>query len=259
VQLLAEDHFHQGLQRWRLEAQDPRSLVTAEAGVLDVQAPAGLSLWWRAPLQGDVALGFSATPLPAPASAGPLAGRVSDLNMFWHASEADGQPPRPRDGAFASYDSLRAFYVGFGANGNTTTRLRRYDGTGLRTLLDGWADGAEASPADRQGPMQAHTRLQVGEAVQVWLVSRQPTADDPVVGRWWVNGRLLFALQASSVTGAWPQQGHFALRTTASRWQFRHFQVLACQRVAGALPTPPGVVSPSVPNTLPTNLPANPP
>ncbi len=234
VQVLAEDNFRQGLQHWRLEAQDPRSVVKAEAGVLDIQTPAGLSLWWRAPLQGDVAIGFSATPLPAPATAGGLAGRVSDLNMFWNASEADSSSPRQRDGAFASYDSLQAFYVGFGANGNSTTRLRRYDGQGQRELLDGWADGAEASPADRQGPMQPHTRLRVGEAVQVWLVSRSPTADDPAHGRWWANGRLLFTLTAPPLPA-----GAFAWRTTASRWQLRDFRVLGCRPAAPATAATP--------------------
>jgi hypothetical protein len=40
-----------------------------------------------------------------------------------------------RDGRFATYDTLRTYYVGYGGNGNTTTRFRRYDGTGNRPLL----------------------------------------------------------------------------------------------------------------------------
>jgi hypothetical protein len=122
-----------------------------------------------------------------------------------------------------------------GANGNTTTRLRRYDGQGGRWLLDGWADAPEAGTLDRQGPMQAHTRLHAGEAVQVLIVSRQPTADDPAHGRWFANGRLLFTLAAPTPPLL---RGAFALRTTASRWQVRHFQVLACHHPA-ALPTLP--------------------
>ena len=51
-------------------------------------------------------------------------GRLSDLNMFWNALEADGSEPHPRNGRFSSYDTLTTYYVGFGANANTTTRLR---------------------------------------------------------------------------------------------------------------------------------------
>jgi hypothetical protein len=228
---IAHDDFQNGLAQWRVEAQDPRSVVSAAAGVLDVQAPAGLSLWWRgADLSGDVVLRFTATPLPAPTDAGAQAGRVSDLNMFWRATEADGQPPRPRSGAFAAYDSLRTWYVGYGANGNATTRLRYYDGAGRRRLLQGWADGAVAEAGDRHGPMTPDTRLVAGQALRVQLVSRTPTADDPAFLRWSVDGRELFTLPADGAADL-PrlEQGGFALRTTASRFQFRDFEVWGCR------------------------------
>lgn len=221
---MASDDFRSGLSRWRIEAEDPRTELRALDGTLDIQTPAGLSLWWREPLRGDHALRFIATPLPAPDSAGPHAGRVSDLNMFWNASEADGRQPQPRDGAFASYDTLRAHYVGYGANGNTTTRLRFYDGSGARTLLDGWADAPQAEAADRRGPMHAGTRLAAGQAVEVQIVSRMPTPADPAHLRWSAGGQTLFS--RSDAPG--PLQGWFAFRTTASRWQLRHFEVLQC-------------------------------
>jgi hypothetical protein len=44
-------------------------------------------------------------------------------------------PGHGRDGRFASYDTLRTYYVGYGGNNNTTTRFRRYDGTGAKPLL----------------------------------------------------------------------------------------------------------------------------
>jgi len=40
-----------------------------------------------------------------------------------------------RDGRFKTYDTLRTYYVGYGGNTNSTTRFRRYDGTGARPLL----------------------------------------------------------------------------------------------------------------------------
>jgi len=211
---IAADDFHHGLTHWRIEAQDPRAVVRAQDGVLDVQTPAGLSLWWRSELSGDYAIRFTATALPAPASAGPLAGRVSDLNMFWNATEADGTEPRPRDGAFASYDNLRLYYAGFGANGNTTTRLRFYDGRGARDLLAGWADAT----------MTEHTRLVAGQPLRVQIVSRQPSAGSPQHLRWAASGRTLFTRADTAPL----LRGWFALRTTASRLQLRDFEVFAC-------------------------------
>lgn len=228
IERQATDDFRQGVTQWRIEAQDPRTEVKAEQGVLRWHAPAGLSLWWHAPLKGDWAVRFTATPLPAPESAGPkLAGRVSDLNMFWNASDADAPAslPRSRDGAFKSHDTLRAYYAGFGANGNTTTRWRRYDGKGQRVLLDGFADPPEAEPGDRRGPMTPATRLSAGQPIHVQIVSRQPTPADPITLRWSANGHELFAWSDPQPLLA----GGFALRSTASAFEIRDFQVLGCR------------------------------
>lgn len=219
---VADDDFRAGLARWRLEAEDPRAVVTAEQGVLDIATPAGLSLWWREPLSGDYAIRFTAVALPAPASAGPHAGRISDLNMFWNALEADGSEPLPRSGRFAGYDGLPTYYVGFGANANTTTRLRLYTGS-ERRLLAGFADRAIAEPGEL--PMTPQTRLPTARPISIEIVSRQPSAADPVHLRWSVDSNEVF-------TRADPNprlRGYFALRTTASRLQIRDFQILRCR------------------------------
>ena len=222
LQVTAGDDFRNGLQRWRLEAEDERAVVTAQGGVLDIATPAGLSLWWRTPLAGDYAIRFTALALPAPASAGTHAGRLSDLNMFWNALEADGSEPYPRSGKFAGYDTLPTYYVGFGANANATTRLRLYDGA-RRHLINGFAEAGIAEPHEL--PMTPQTRLHAGEAITVEIVSRQPTANDPIHLRWSAGGNELF-------TRADPNprlQGHFALRTTASRFQILDFEILHCR------------------------------
>jgi hypothetical protein len=217
LQPIASDEFRNGLANWRLEAEDARAVVTAQGGVLDIQTPAGLSLWWKHKLAGDYAIRFTAMALPAPQSAGPHAGRLSDLNMFWNASEADGSPPRARSGRFSAYDDLRAYYVGFGANANTTTRLRVYDGE--RRLLAGFADAAIAEPGEQA--MSEATRLHAGKPLVIEIVS---SAAPPQL-RWSVNGQALFTRSDQQ-----PRlQGHFALRTTASRLQIRDFQILRCR------------------------------
>ncbi|MDT7838891.1 DUF6250 domain-containing protein [Aquabacterium sp. OR-4] len=215
---------HNG-RRWRLEAEQAGTQVLpGEAGGLDIRTPAGLSLWWHAELQGDYELRFEARALPAPDNAGALAGRVSDLNLFWNATEADGRQPQPRDGAFASYHGLRAYYVGYGANGNRTTRLRAYGGQGQRQVLDGWADAPEAGPDDRRGAMSAATRLQAGRWLGLRVISHAPRAGSAEHGQLRVDDRRLFTL-------AQPQpllRGWFALRTTASRLQLRGFRIFHC-------------------------------
>jgi hypothetical protein len=219
---IAADGFTSGLGRWRLEAEDDRAIVTAQGGVLDIATPAGLSLWWREPLSGDYAIRFTAVALPAPASAGEHAGRISDLNMFWNALEADGSEPHPRSGKFAGYDTLAAYYVGFGANANTTTRLRHYDGR-QRRLLTGFADGPIAEPGER--PMTRETRLQLGQTLSVEIVSRQPMPGNAVHLRWRAGSNELFTRADAN-----PRlHGYFAFRTTASRLQIRDFQVLQCR------------------------------
>jgi Domain of unknown function (DUF6250) len=219
---VAADDFRAGLDRWRLEAEDERAVVTAQGGVLDIATPAGLSLWWRQPLSGDYAIRFTALALPAPASAGPHAGRLSDLNMFWNALEADGSEPYPRSGRFAGYDTLPTYYAGFGANANTTTRLRLYDGS-QRRLLAGYADASIAEAGE--APMTHATRLHAGQALSIEIVSRQPTPSDPVHLRWRSGSNELFTRADANAR----LQGYFAFRTTASRLQIRDFQVLQCQ------------------------------
>lgn len=219
---VAADDFRAGLARWRLEAEDERAVVTAQNGVLDIATPAGLSLWWREPLSGDYAIRFTAVALPAPATAGPLAGRLSDLNIFWNALEADGSTPYPRSGKFASYDTLPTYYAGFGANGNTTTRLRHYTGSDRR-LLTGFADEPIAETGE--APMTRETRLHAGKPLSIEIVSRQPTPGDPVHLRWRAGSNELFTRADANAR----LHGYFAFRTTASRLQIRDFQVLQCR------------------------------
>jgi hypothetical protein len=197
LQPIAADEFRSGLANWRLEAEDARAVVTAQDGVLDIQTPAGLSLWWKDRLTGDYTIRFTAMALPAPESAGPHAGRLSDL--------------------ISAYDDLRAYYVGFGANANTTTRLRVYDGE--RRLVAGFADAGIAEPGERA--MSEATRLHAGQSLAIEIIS---STTAPQL-RWSVNDQALFtrAEQESRL------QGHFALRTTASRLQIRDFQILQCR------------------------------
>ncbi|OYU32417.1 MAG: hypothetical protein CFE39_03405 [Comamonadaceae bacterium PBBC2] len=225
-QRIAGDGFQHGLAQWQIEQQDPKGRVTAQDGVMEFEQPLGATLWFRTPLRGDYEVRFQATPLPI--NAGGFTQRVSDLNMFWNAQDStvpDGNPTMTqRDAALASYNPLRLYYVGFGANSNTSTRLRRYDGSDARTQISGYATPATASAEDRAGALTDATRLHAHKAVQVRIVSRKATAGDPTTLQWWANDTLVFAY-------ADPQpylKGWFALRTMTGRFQIRDFMVLGC-------------------------------
>src|SRR6187551_3430900 len=115
---------------WVVE-QQPGGTVTIKAGEIAIEDVGGCTVWYRPKLTAPVSIRYEARVLSS--------GRLSDLNCFWMASDprhADlFAPGHGRDGKFATYDPLVTYYVGYGGNGNTTTRFRRYDGSGARPLL----------------------------------------------------------------------------------------------------------------------------
>lgn len=125
-ELLVSDDFKNGTTLWQSELEKGGSIV-ARDGVLEIDVPAGCTVWLKAPLSGDVLISYEATMI----SAGGRNDRVSDLNCFWMAR--DVRNPHDlfaveRSGKFSDYDQLRCYYVGHGGNTNTTTRFRRYIG-----------------------------------------------------------------------------------------------------------------------------------
>jgi len=121
------------LQNWAIE-QMPGGIVKSDSGRLVIDVADGCTVWWRAELRAPVRIAYDATVV----SAGGAHDRVSDLNCFWMAQESEtSQAPfasTKRRGRFSDYDSLVTYYVGYGGNGNSTTRFRRYD-RGQRPLL----------------------------------------------------------------------------------------------------------------------------
>ena len=102
--LLHRDDFHEASRNWHIEAEKPGH-ISAANGVLDIDVPAGVTLWFKPRLEGPVAIEFEAT---AVAEGGPN-DQVSDLNVFWMASNVDGRQPvfaRARSGQFDEYNDL---------------------------------------------------------------------------------------------------------------------------------------------------------
>jgi len=194
------DGFKSGLEHWVVE-QQPGGTVTAAEGKLVIADKGGCTVWLRVPLEAPVTISYVAKVTSA--------ARVSDLNCFWMASD----PARPddlfaaghqRDGKFATYDSLRTYYVGYGGNTNTTTRFRRYDGRGARPLLP------QHDLADKQ------YLLQPDHAYSIALVAG-------------ADGRVQF-IRDGEVVFDWTdpqpsQRGWFGFRTVNSRIEITNFSV----------------------------------
>jgi hypothetical protein len=203
TQLYADD-FRSNLSQWVVE-QQPGGNVTVRDGKLVIEDAGGCTVWFRSKLEAPVVITCVATVSSA--------SRVSDLNFFWMATD----PQRPddlfaaghhRDGKFATYDALRTYYVGYGGNDNTTTRFRRYDGTGARPLLPEHDLHApefllEADHVYRITLVAAFGRVQFLRDGDVVFDFRDP---EPLVAGW------------------------FGFRTVHSRMEVSSFQVFAAER-----------------------------
>lgn len=226
--IIASDSFSNTSQ-WKIEQESSLGSVTASNGVLDIVEPAGATLWFKQKLSGDYEIRFTATPIPYSVTVGTktYTDRISDLNVFWNATLPTATDPDPTlqnyDGVLASYNALNLYYVGFGANGNTTTRLRRYDGTAARPQITGYATTASRTSDDTAGDMTSATSLVANTATRVRIVSRTATADDPYTLKWYANDNLVFSYTDSSAY----KTGWFAFRTTVSHWQLSNFSVVA--------------------------------
>ncbi len=199
--LLHADDFASA-QNWVVEAEQPTARVVVRHGVLDIDTPAGLTLWFKHELSGPVEIEFEAT---AVSNGGPN-DQVSDLNVFWMATNRDGSAPMTahRTGRFEDYNDLRAYYVGLGGNRNTTTRFRRYIGDPvLRPLL---AEHDLATP---------DALLVANRSQRITLVT------DGTRVEYRRDGRILFSWEDQApYTVGW-----FALRTTQSHLRIRHLRI----------------------------------
>jgi len=186
-------------EHWAVE-QQPGGTVAIEDGRLVIADAAGCTVWLRQKLTAPVVITFEATVSSR--------SRVSDLNCFWMATD----PARPgdlltpghaRDGRFATYDTLRTYYVGYGGNTNTTTRFRRYDGSGARPLQP---------EHDRTAP---EFLLEPDRATTITLIA------DGTRARYLRDGEVIFDYaDPEPLTEGW-----FGFRTVHSRIEIRNVVV----------------------------------
>src|SRR4051812_47696447 len=82
--VLFQDDFRQGLAQWQVETERPGKVV-ASLGAMNIDVPAGATVWFKQEIIGPVAIVFDATVI----SANGVNDRVSDLNCFWMARNHD--------------------------------------------------------------------------------------------------------------------------------------------------------------------------
>ena len=168
--LIVRDDFRTfDRERWRVEAEagDPDAAATVADGALLLKARLGLTVWLAQPLDGDYEIAFTRTVLME----GQPGDRLSDLNVFWQA-----RVPGPLSGKLADYDRVPMFYAGIGGNYNSTSRFRRYDGTGGRILLQEYTAADRLLESNRPYRVRiavdgAGTRLYVDDVL--WFSSHE--------------------------------------------------------------------------------------
>lgn len=199
--VLYTDNFEDGLKNWQVEAQKPGK-VSAANGVLDIDVPAGVTVWFKQKLEGPVMISYDATVI----SAGGPNDRVSDLNCFWMATDPKSPDllAHPRSGAFATYNDLLTYYVGVGGSGNKTTRFRRYIGDPkVRPLLP-------------QNDLSGQDKMIVPNRTETIRL----IADDHLIEYYRGQQRLFEYIDPHPY-----EQGWFAIRTTQNHMQVKNFRV----------------------------------
>ncbi len=200
--VLFHDDFAGPSTQWVTELEHGGT-VDVGHGRMDVDVPAGATVWFKQPIDGPVLVQYRATAI---GWGGPN-DRVSDLNCFWMARDARNPTDLfavHRTGKFADYNELLTYYVGQGGNGNTTTRFRRYVGSPTtRPLLP-------------QHDLRDAADLLTANAEQ----TIQLVADGHVI-QYYRDGKRVFELDdPRPYTSGW-----FGLRTTASHLRVRDFTV----------------------------------
>lgn len=201
-ELFFEDDFESGLTQWHAELENG-GRVEAKAGQLEIEVPAGATVWFKPCIEGPVLIEYEAEVV---GEGGPN-DRVSDLNCFWMARDARSEKDlfaTQRSGKFADYNPLKTYYVGLGGNSNTTTRFRRYIGdVDVRPLLP------------EHDLRDAKFLIQPNRAQTIQLVA------DGALIQFYRDGKRLFEFNDSApYTSGW-----FSFRTVTSHLIFRHFRV----------------------------------
>lgn len=198
--LIYSDDFKNKLDTslWIVEmAPAPNSSVYNQKGNLVLDTKGGVTVWFNHRLTKNVRIEYDRKVVVA----GGVNDRLSDLNQFWMAHDPRNPKLFTRSGVLASYDSLQLYYVGMGGNTNRTTRFRKYEGNGQRTLLQEYTDPAHL--------------LQPNKMYHITIIVNNNTTS------YWVNGQCYFTLNDPALF----KEGYFGFRSTKSHQEISKFRV----------------------------------
>jgi hypothetical protein len=196
--LLYSDHFEKNLNNWIVESPAATNpAIGIRNGKLAIEVTGGATVWFKRKLSGNYMIQFTRKVILA---GGPR-DRLSDLNMFWAATDPANKNLFTRTGVLEDYDSLSMYYVGMGGNYNSTTRFRKYQGNGERTLLQEYTDREYLLEANKEYLVQ--------------IVVNNGTTE------LYINGTRFFHFHdARPLT-----EGYFGIRTTKSHHEVDDFAV----------------------------------
>ncbi len=196
--LLFKDNFSSGLADWTAEVPaTPASRVAAENGKLLIDVDGGATVWLNKKFSGNILIEFKRKVMVGNGKND----RLSDLNQFWMASDPRNSDLFTRSGEFSQYDSLQLYYVGFGGNTNTTTRFRKYTGSGDRVLYE--------DLTDQEHLLEPNKEYGIRITVYNGLT------------KFFVDGREFFSFLDPDPL----QEGYFGFRTVQSRQEIDNFRV----------------------------------
>jgi hypothetical protein len=175
------------------------SRVFTQNGKLIIDASAGVTVWYKKPLQGNLTIEYNWTVLLDSGRND----RLSDLNQFWMAMDPNRADLFTRTGKFEKYDSLQLYYVGFGGNRNTTTRFRKYLGDGRKPVLKEYLDAPHLLVANH--PYHIVISVKNGRT------------------SFSVDGEVLFDFADPNPL----KYGYFGFRSTQARHAIDHFRIIS--------------------------------
>lgn len=199
--LLYADNFNKlNNNMWVCEiAPLPNSNVYVENNGLILDTQGGVTVWLNKKLKGNIQIEFDRTIIMDSG----INDRLSDLNVFWMAKDPHNNNLFTRNGVLESYDSLQLYYVGMGGNSNKTTRFRKYNGKGERTLLQEYID--------KDHLLEANKKYHIIITVIANIITFK------------VNDKTFFSYNDPAVL----KEGFFGFRSTKSRQRIEGFKVYA--------------------------------
>ncbi len=188
--LIFKDKFDNNLDAWVAEyIAKPGSSIHIENKKLVMDVAGGATVWLKQPLSGNYTISYRRRVIVQQGKND----RLSDMNQFWMASDPLSPNLFSRTGVFEEYDGLRLYYAGVGGNTNTTTRFRKYLGTGERVLITDLQDQSHLLKANHDYKIE----------ISVYKGCTQLSVD----------GQVYFSyLDTEPLT-----KGYFGFRTTQSR------------------------------------------